>query len=122
MTDVPEETGSTLGDAAAKVRRGAKNLNATIDQVRDTVAETGQAAWDAAQDATARARDIASDATTQARSLAADAYREGEKAVSYVRGQFAERPVLKLVAAGAAGFLVGYLVHDWFSRSSRDKA
>jgi ElaB/YqjD/DUF883 family membrane-anchored ribosome-binding protein len=99
VNDILEQAAANIAAVADQAKRAIGEASAAAQQARQGIGEAGQSAWAVAQRAKERAD-----------GLAEDMYSRGERAVRIVGRQVEEQPMLALLAAGALGFFLGYLL------------
>ncbi|MGH7031896.1 MAG: hypothetical protein ACREE9_08260 [Stellaceae bacterium] len=95
------------GDQASSI----KALKEGAASAAETVSDLAGKAQTAAAQAGSTLRDAASETGKQASDVAAKAYQQGTQAADYVSRRTAEQPLMVLLAAGAIGYAIAYLIH-----------
>ncbi len=119
MSDKFEGTARNIGGKIEDAAGGLTGDSRTQAQGKiDQVAGQAQQAYGdakekvsaAASDASATVSDMAKRASEQASDLGEQVYQQGAQAAQYVGGQLREHSTAAIIAAGAIGVIVGYLL------------
>jgi ElaB/YqjD/DUF883 family membrane-anchored ribosome-binding protein len=105
---------SKTGDAANEMQeQAAERVGAMADQAKKTLDAASAAAQQATStigDASDAAWNLARKTSAQASGIAEDMLQQGQQAARVVQSQVEQQPWMALLAAGALGFTMGYLM------------
>ncbi len=104
-------TGDTKTQARGKADQVAGKAEETYGEVKNTVSS-------AAESTASTLGDMAQRVGSQASDLGGQAYAQGAQAAQYVGRQIKDEPVIAMLAAGALGIAIGYLI----GRPSHDRS
>lgn len=106
-TDTLKDAGNSLGEQASAAMG---DIRTRAKSAADTASSMADKAKPILDDAAKRARDAAAKAQSQAKDIAGDLYDRGEEVASQTGQWVQQQPLVALLAAGAIGFAIGYLV------------
>ena len=104
---VEDTAGSLTGDVKTEVQGKADQV---AGMAQHAYGEAKDAAVSAADNAQSAIGDVAKRVGAQASTLKESASTQASRAASYAGSQVREEPLIALIAAGAVGMLIGYLI------------
>ena len=104
---VENAVGNLTGDTASQARG---KTNEIAGKAQETFGEATSAVSSAMESATSTLGDVAQRVGAQASDLGEQAYAQSAEAVKYVGKQIKDEPVIAMLAAGALGIAIGFLI------------